>query len=107
MRVLIDNFFSIFKKAKAVELNPDSEGINVAHLMKVFQEGEKLNNENQYKEAILKFDIVISEGYGIFQEAYSQRGMCLQYLDFHLDAIDDFTKAIGLFPSDANNFFCR
>jgi tetratricopeptide (TPR) repeat protein len=52
-----------------------------------------------------KFDIAIETE--IFNEAYNQRGYCLQLLGYHLDSIDDFTKAIELFPSNANNFYGR
>jgi len=33
--------------------------------------------------------------------------MCLQALGFHLDAIDDFDKAIDMDPDDCNLYFMR
>lgn len=41
------------------------------------------------------------------KEGYYIRGLCLQALEFNLDAIDDFTKTISMAPNDCNLYFCR
>ena len=40
-------------------------------------------------------------------DLFSCRGSCLQSLEWHLDAIDDFTKAISLEPENCNFYFQR
>jgi len=71
-----------------------------------FSEGIKLSDAKKYKEALAKFDLAIESG--LFKDAvFTERGICLQILEYHLDAMDDFTKAIELFPDDANNYFLR
>jgi tetratricopeptide (TPR) repeat protein len=40
-------------------------------------------------------------------ELFGLRGSCLQSLEWHLDAIDDFTRAISLEPDDCNLYFQR
>jgi len=41
------------------------------------------------------------------KEGFYNRGLCLQALDFNLEAIDDFTEAISITPEDCNLYFCR
>lgn len=58
------------------------------------------------QEALECFDVAIeceSEG----DDVYEMRGSCLQSLEWHLDAIDDFTTAISRRPDDSNLFFQR
>ena len=74
-------------------------------MLNSFQDGLDLADERKYKAAVVRFDIAIESE--IFNEAYNQRGYCLQLLGFYLDSIDDFTKAIELFPSNANNYYGR
>lgn len=60
----------------------------------------------QIQNALNCFDYAIASGFedgGI----YGTRGSCLQLLDFHLDAIDDFNKAIPLEPDDSNLYYMR
>jgi len=41
------------------------------------------------------------------EEAYIYRAHTLQLLEFHFDAILDFTHAIANYPYDANLYYCR
>ena len=59
---------------------------------------------NEYSEALPLLDKAIELGQ---KEGYYNRGLCLQALEFNLDAIDDFTKAISIAPNDCNLYFCR
>lgn len=68
-------------------------------------DGIRLSDEKKNEEALKKFDLAIESG--LYEEAYRERGYCLQALGFHLDAIDDFTKAIELFPTNSNNYYGR
>ncbi|MFH1769230.1 MAG: tetratricopeptide repeat protein [Parcubacteria group bacterium] len=59
------------------------------------------------QEALDCFDKAIDCGYVDDADVYAMRGGCLQSLNFDLDAIDDFDKAIALEPEDSNTFFQR
>ena len=73
---------------------------------KAFQIGEDLLLKEQFQEALHYFDTAINSG-SEGTDVYAARGSCLQSLEFHLDAIDDFTKAIGFNPADSNLYFMR
>ena len=68
--------------------------------------GENHSVAGRIQDALDCFDKAIASG---FEEGgiYGSRGSCLQILDFHLDAIDDFNKAIPLDPEDCNLYFMR
>jgi len=68
--------------------------------------GENHSVAGRIQDALDCFDKAIASG---FEEGgiYDSRGSCLQILDFHLDAIDDFNKAIPLDPEDCNLYFMR
>jgi tetratricopeptide (TPR) repeat protein len=70
-----------------------------------FEAGKKHFMEGKNQEALDCFDKAIKNG--VEDEVYELRAMCLQALDFHLDAIDDFNKAISLSPENANSYFMR
>jgi tetratricopeptide (TPR) repeat protein len=68
--------------------------------------GETHSVAARIQNALDCFDYAIASGFedgGI----YGTRGSCLQLLDFHLDAIDDFNKAIPLEPEDSNLYYMR
>ena len=73
-----------------------------------YLEGKKLYSAKKYQEAIDYFDKAIESGFErYYNEIYELRAMSLQSLNFDLDAIEDFNKAISLAPEDANLYFMR
>ena len=62
--------------------------------------------EKRTQDALNCFDSAVACGY---EDAtlFSSRGSCLQTLKWHLDAIDDFNRAIALEPKDSNGYFMR
>lgn len=70
-----------------------------------FEKGKELYFADQFKEAIIHFDNAISSGSHL--EAYKLKGNCLQKLDYHYNAIDDFDKAIEENPLDFSNYYSR
>jgi len=71
-----------------------------------FNQGKAFFSQEEFQKALHCFDTAIDSGYE-GADAYGLRGTCLQSLEFHLDAIDDFTKAIEFDPQDSNNYFQR
>lgn len=71
-----------------------------------FQKGEELYINNHVQQALEYFDQAIADGF-TDTEVYTSRGSCLQLLNFDLDAIDDFTKAIARETKDCNLFYMR
>lgn len=61
---------------------------------------------SRYQEALTCLDQVIASGIET-AEVFGMRGTCLQALDFHLDAIEDYSKAISLDVGDCNTYFQR
>lgn len=72
-------------------------------------EAYKLYDQKRYAEALGYFDLVENSNCSAdaYFDLYNERGNCIQALDYHLDAIDDFTKLIELLPSNANAYFMR
>ena len=69
-------------------------------------QGDRLLTEKRHEEALRCFDRAFELGLkskGLFLS----RAACLEALDWKLDAIDDFGKAIELDPSDCNVWFQR
>lgn len=58
-----------------------------------------------YESALNNFDVAINQGYK--KDIYELRGICLQNLEYHYDAINDFDKAIILNSIDCNLYFLR
>lgn len=70
------------------------------------ERAKELYVRNEAQQALRYFDTAIDSG---FEDAdiYIMRGECLQSLEFDLDAINDFTKAIEIDPEDSNTYFQR
>jgi tetratricopeptide (TPR) repeat protein len=64
------------------------------------ERGKELYLRKQFQEALEQFDRAIENGL-TEADVYRLRGSCLQMLDFHLDAIDDFTEALA---TEKDNF---
>ena len=71
-----------------------------------FQKGKRFYLKGQLQEALECFDSAIDRGFED-GEIYGLRGLCLQSFDFHLDAIDDFNKAIMSRPDDSGLYYMR
>lgn len=110
--------FNLFKKSEPSE--DDKKWLDGYH---AFQKGKELYHRNlrdrrdgsttgwaptkeQVQEALDCFDKAIELN---FRDSwvYGLRAGCLQFLDFHLDAIDDLTKAITLEPNDCALYYQR
>jgi tetratricopeptide (TPR) repeat protein len=72
-----------------------------------FGKGKKQYLEKRMQEALGYLDEAVGCGYVDDADVYAMRGGCLQSLDFDLDAIDDFNRAIALEPENCNLFFQR
>ena len=98
-----DTIANFFKK-------PDTEPTESDYLWhegyKAFERGKDFYFQNEHQQALRYFDAAIDSGFDD-ENVYGMRGGCLQRLNWHLDAIDDFTKAITFDPGDSNNYFMR
>lgn len=70
-----------------------------------YSRGIELTRKRKYEEALSELDMAIKGGVGAVR--YNFRALCLQALDFHDEAIEDFDRAISLEPKDCNLYFCR
>ncbi|MCK4462470.1 MAG: hypothetical protein KAW46_11740 [candidate division Zixibacteria bacterium] len=61
--------------------------------------------EKRFEDALANLDRAIECGIG--DEAYAMRADCLQALDYHLEAIEDYDRAILQEPEDCNLRFLR
>lgn len=59
--------------------------------------------KKEFDKAITYLDKAIERG--VTELSFSLRAECLQELDYHLDAIDDFDIAISMDKNDCNLFF--
>jgi len=101
----LNSIRNLFKK-KSQELTEEDNKFNEA--FNEYQEGKKLYSAKKYQDAIYYFDRAIESGFErYYNEIYELRAISLQTLQFDLDAIEDFNKAISLAPEDANLFFMR
>jgi tetratricopeptide (TPR) repeat protein len=98
--VLLVNAFTkpLFVLAQANETC--SDGLNA------FKRGQSYYNSNQYNDALRSFDVAVKNGLKNV-DLFTSRGVCLQMLQRHQDAIDDFTKAIALDNEDCNTYYLR
>ncbi|WP_264537464.1 tetratricopeptide repeat protein [Flavobacterium sp. N1736] len=85
-------------KGKFSKSNTSTESVH-------FEKGKELYFANQFQEAIIHFDNAITSG--LYYEAYKLKGNCLQKLDYHYNAIEDFDKAIEANPLDFSNYYSR
>lgn len=69
-----------------------------------FKIGCSFAQKRQDEEAVYHLDVAIKNG---ITQGHEQRAYCLQSMGFLLDAIDDFSIAIDLNPTDCNLYFCR
>lgn len=99
---VLSSFFNSFKKKTKHSSENESKSLDG---IKALEKGKKHFTEKQNRSALDWFDKAIE--YGVEHEVYGLRAMCLQALDFHLDAIDDFNKAILLSPDDCNLYYMR
>ncbi len=94
---------NIFKKTTSLPKKSD-------HLWRegyeAFERGKNLYFQNEILQALHNFDTAIDSGFE-GADVYSMRGGCLQTLQYDLDAIDDFTKAIEFDPEDSNYYYMR
>ena len=93
----------LFRKKPSVSAEANERWL---HGHRAFEAGKKHFAARREQEAVGCFDAALEYG---FETAalFSLRGTCLQSLGWHLDAIDDFTKAISTEPQDCNLYFQR
>lgn len=70
-----------------------------------YEFGKDFLKYKQDEKALQCFDIAIENGFK--DEIYSLRGISLQSLDYHYNAIEDFDKAILSSPNDCNLYYLR
>ena len=70
-----------------------------------FKIGIEYFKQKKYSDALKIFDGSVDKG--IEKTAYGWRASCLSALEFHLDAIDDYNKAIIIEPEKADLFQAR
>jgi tetratricopeptide (TPR) repeat protein len=99
--------FAYERKVQGRDLGEDDEDDPQWRKGKIaFELGQKAFRENNMEEALEHFDQAIQCGF--YREGiYCDRGLCLQHLDLHLDAVDDFTKAISLAPTSSSLYSMR
>lgn len=101
---LFTTILNLFKKADAESSGTNQRWLDGYH---AFEKGKRLFHEGgQLQGALACFDEAIGLGCED-AEILGMRGSCLQSLNFDLDAIDDFDKAIALNPEDTHLYFMR
>ncbi len=100
---LLNSFVNLFRKKPNASTEANERWLR-GH--DTFTTGKKHYAGGRTLEALGCFDSAIECG---FEDAvlYGLRGCCLQTLEWHLDAIDNFSKAILLDSQDCNNYFQR
>lgn len=105
---------NLFSKKQTEKLSPEEltqskrkwEGFDY------YSKGHDSFLNRQTSEALTFFDKALQYG---FEENFSKessklfdlRALCLQGLDYHYDAINDFDKSIFFTPDDCNKYFSR
>jgi len=84
---------------------PSEEGRKWVEGRIAFEKGETYFRNGQDAEALTHFDKAIECGFE--NNVYELRALCLQTLNFDLDAIDDFNMAIASSQHDCNLYFSR
>ena len=99
----LNSFLNLFRKKRSVSTEANKKWLQGYH---AFEAGKKHFAEQSDQEAVNCFDEADECGFEAV-ELFSLRGTCLQSLEWNIDAIDDFTKAISLEPQDCNLYFQR
>lgn len=73
---------------------------------RLFEKGELLFQEAKFEDALYLFDKAFETGLRSL-ELFYRRGACSNQQNWHLDAIDDFSKAIEIDPHDCNLWIQR
>jgi tetratricopeptide (TPR) repeat protein len=102
-RVLASLFKGKINKKKVSQIN--STNYLTKEMILSYKEGLVLLDKKLYEEALQKFDFALQSG--IYKHAYLDRGICLQMLNYHVEAIEDFTNALDLVPEDCNIYYLR
>jgi tetratricopeptide (TPR) repeat protein len=108
-------YSKIFAKKRIQELptKEKTELTNRCETFGLFQQAKECYFKRQrVQEALVYFNRAFENGFinyfpGEAANFYEFRGICLQELDYDLDAINDFDKAIILSPNDCNKYFLR
>lgn len=66
----------------------------------LYKQGIESFDKQRFQEAIKQFDAAIKENNGVYQRALVYRGRALQSLQRYKEAVDTFTEALKLKPSD-------
>jgi len=104
--ILTTEFATLQRPIKKPAIEPTENGQLWQEGAKALERGKDLYFQKEDPQALHYFDIAIDSGFE-GADVYGMRGGCLQKLQFHLDAIDDFTKAIEFDHEDSNNYFMR
>jgi tetratricopeptide (TPR) repeat protein len=72
----------------------------------ILETAKKLMSAHQYEEALLCLDSAITSN-SDNDNAYKLKGECLQKMNFHYNAIEDFDKAIETNPLEFSNYYSR
>src|SRR5579862_9522892 len=100
----MSNIFDKLFKRKTQIQTKETKSLSFENGIEAYQKGCVHADNGEYEDALKCFDFAIDCG---IKEAYQERGLCLNSLDYFLDAIDDFNKAIQLTPEDCNLYYCR
>jgi tetratricopeptide (TPR) repeat protein len=100
-------FTSILKFFKPTSTPSPQVSERWARGIHAYAQSERLLAAGQFEDALACLDAAIDCGFDARGKAFTARAACLQALDFDLDAIDDFDKAILTEPEDCNLYFMR
>jgi tetratricopeptide (TPR) repeat protein len=108
------NWFSkLFIKKSQQNLHADKQqSSRKRESLNYFEKGQEKYFNKEKSEALLYFDKSLEYGFADFFEnqattLYDLRAGCLQELEFHYDAINDYNKSISLSKNDCDKYFCR
>ena len=83
---------------------PISDSSNLLEGSAAFDEGNGYFLLKDFEKALPYYDKAIQNN---IEEGYNQRAMCLQSLNYHVDALADFDSAIELSSQDCNIYYMR
>lgn len=99
MKNLLPAFLQKLKKYSTLKLQTPVPGWD-----EYLAARELFVKQGKNNEALVLLDEAIGKG---IHYAYADRAFCLQELELHYDAVEDFDKAISAFPKDANLYYGR